>query len=171
MHLEHFWLLRPIWAAAPFWRPWRRSQISRGVSITPLLRVWLWLIDILIKFLCLGGVYSNHFDYSPLLPEDLPGFIYILIFLMITDALSLCFACIALKSRCNINIMAVFIFQHREFGGILAVQTCMALMSNFYYVSVSNGNDPTGLKVWLQPGYVNATGEDPRFSTNINEFL
>ena len=64
--------------------------------------------------------------------------------------------------------MAVFVFQHREFGGILAVQTCVALVVNFYFVSVTNGNDPTGVKGWLQPDYINATGEDPRFSTKIN---
>ena len=116
-------------------------------------------------------MYSDHFNYSPLLPEDLPGFIYILILLIVADSLSLIFSCIALKSRCKINIVAVFVFQHREFGGILAVQTCAALMINFYLVTVTGGNDPTGLNVWLQPGYVNATGEDARFSTNINEFL
>ena len=30
----------PVWAAALFWRPWWRSQFSRGVSITPLLIIF-----------------------------------------------------------------------------------------------------------------------------------
>ena len=64
--------------------------------------------------------------------------------------------------------MVVFMFQHREFGGILAVQTCLALLTNFVFVFVTDGIDPTGVNGRLQPDYVNATGEDPRFSTNIN---
>ena len=119
--------------------------------------------------LFIGNIFNDYFHYSLLLPEDLPWFIEILLIMVAVDAISLVVSGIVLKKRCNINLLAVFMFQHREFGVALGVTTGSSLANLFYNCAIANGYDATNENTWLQRFSVNVTSSDDwRFSKNID---